>query len=200
MRRRSRHIAQRPRLEILEPRIVLGYVSGDRIDESPNPIAPIECPCNIVATPEPNTHPPTSVSTVMPVRDFDGTPFLFSSDLPGAAAPYGLTWGHTRSWSGLNNSGPNGNGWAIGEMPYLVVGGGTNGASSPGGSPGSGYLDGTESDDRITLVLGGTATYTFEIEDASPGATYTSYATWGDSRLKLEWAPDPSHALRLTDS
>lgn len=40
-----------------------------------------------------------------------------STDLSSNA--FGTPWGHTRSWTGLNESSQNGNGWTISQLPYL---------------------------------------------------------------------------------
>ncbi|WP_406694559.1 hypothetical protein V5E97_26160 [Singulisphaera sp. Ch08] len=183
-------------VETLEARIVLGYFSSDPIDETSLPPGPTCCPGSPMYAPQPNSGPGRSSATEKPVRNFDGTAVIFTADLQASASPFGLPWGHTRTWSGLNNSGPNGNGWAISELPYVVIGGGTNGTSHPGDPPGGGVMPGTDYDDRLSVIAGGTTTYTFSIPSTGP---YTSYAPWGAELSKLEFIPNPSPALRLTD-
>ncbi|AGA25728.1 RHS repeat-associated core domain-containing protein [Singulisphaera acidiphila] len=193
---RRRQKSYQSSFDALEARIVLGYFSSGPIEETPLPTGPTCCPGSPIYSPQPNTGAGPAVATTKPVRSFDGTPLIFTADLQASASPFGQSWGHTRTWSGLNNSGPNGNGWAISELPYIVVAGGTNGASTPGGTPGTGIMPGTGQDDRITVVAGGTTAFTFSIPGTGP---YTSYAPWGAEPSKLEYIPNPSPALRLTD-
>ena len=50
---------------------------------------------------------------------FSGVPLVRSTDVTSAG--FGNPQSHTRSFSGLNNTGNNGNGWAVINQPYLVV-------------------------------------------------------------------------------
>ncbi|HLJ95811.1 MAG TPA: IPT/TIG domain-containing protein, partial [Gemmataceae bacterium] len=122
-----------------------------------------------------------------PVREFDGMPVISATDLSSSAL--GFPWGQTRSWTGLNNSSFNGNGWAVSELPYLVVGGGING--------GPDVAPGTTPDNRISVIQGGDSTYTFTIPSSGP---YTSYPAWGAQNNRLDWVPGSVPILRLTDS
>ncbi len=66
-------------------------------------------------------------TTQQPVRALDGMPVVTATDL--SSDSLGFMWGQTRSWTGLNNGSLNG--WTISQLPYLVVGGGTNGSCDP---------------------------------------------------------------------
>ncbi|HXE51757.1 MAG TPA: hypothetical protein VN541_02035, partial [Tepidisphaeraceae bacterium] len=66
-----------------------------------------------------NSAPSGSAGTEAPINAFGGMPRISSTDLQSNA--FGLNWGISRSWIGMNDTGPIGNGWAIGEMPYLSV-------------------------------------------------------------------------------
>ncbi len=204
---KRRHVSRSPRLENLEQRIVLGFVWNGPYDEAPPPVAPppADCGCggggggggSIGIEKTKNQTNTGSSATANPVRHFDGAPIIFTDDLGGGASPFGFSWGHTRSWSGLNNSSPNGNGWAVGELPYVVVAGGTDGSTMPGGVLGDGALAGTENDLRLSVVSGGTSAYTFRVPTSGP---YASFSPLGDQKIKLETTPDPTPALRLTDA
>jgi hypothetical protein len=92
--------------EALESRLLFDATCPDRSDEVPPDFTSCE------------TAP--SNASEGPVRFIDGTPIVKSTDLSTDAL--GVPWGHTRSWSGLNNAaGANGNGWVVEELPYLVI-------------------------------------------------------------------------------
>ena len=187
-----------PRIENLEKRVVLGFVWNAPVDEWPVPTFPTCCPGSPgVSTTRYTLDKLHSSQTSAPVRHYDGTPVIFTDDLGGALTPFGLKWGQTRSWSGLNNSSLNGNGWSIDELPYVVVAGGITGANTPGGTLGTGSYPGTSSDFRLSVVAGGSTSYTFSVATSTP---YTDYFPWGDQQIKLELTPDPTPALRLTDA
>jgi len=60
------------------------------------------------------------------VRLADGTVSVTDTDL--ASGGYGMPWGHTRTWTnrlGLAEKTPNGNGWTISQLPYLLQGSST---------------------------------------------------------------------------
>ena len=195
---RGKRLVWTPRVENLEKRVVLGFVWNAPVDEWPIPTFPTCCPGSPgVSTTHFTLNKLHSAQTSAPVRQYDGTPVIFTDDLGGALAPFGIDWGQTRSWSGLNNSSFNGNGWSIDELPYVVVTGTIDEGGAPGGSLGTGYLSGTENDLRLSVVAGGTTAFTFQVPNSSP---YTSYAPWGDQQIKLELTPDPTPALRLTDA
>lgn len=230
-RTRTRQLTRRSILETLETRTLLGFVWGHNVDEVPLPLFPTfyptvalsECesckrsaPISPIALdPAPSSLPlattrPVASTTEHPVRHFDGLPVLFTSDIQASASPYAY-WGQTRSWSGLNNSGPAGNGWAINELPYIIVAGGTYGAAMPGqtsSSDGGIALEGTEEDERLVVVAGGTTIYTFSIApheeeeeecECEPPNPYASYEPWGPRSIQLTWTPDPHPVLRLAD-
>ena len=195
---KRRNIVRNPKVENLEARIVLGFVWNAPNDEWPVPVYSTCCPGSPGISDTPNVNGKFSSSqTEAPVRHSDGLPVIFTDDLGDSLAPMGINWGHTRSWSGLNNSSLNGNGWAIGELPYVVVAGGTSGANLPGGTLGIGPYSGTELDDRLSVVYGGSTSYAFSIPTSSP---YTNYAPWGDIKITFEQTPDPTPALKLTDA
>ncbi|HWE97544.1 MAG TPA: RHS repeat-associated core domain-containing protein [Tepidisphaeraceae bacterium] len=200
MNRRKRQKSRAALFESLEPRIVLGYFSADPIDETPPPVPPTCCPNPPTVGPSANTGQGPPATTQQPVRDFDGTPVIFTADLQTSSSALGLPWGMTRSWSGMNNSGPVGNGWVVGEMPYIVVAGGTDGSPEPGAPPasdGNGILTGTDADNRLEVVEGGTSVLTFSVQGSGSGITYVP---WEGQPIKLELAPDPTPVLRLTDA
>ncbi len=193
-----RNIVRNPKVENLEARIVLGFVWNAPNDEWPVPVYSTCCPGSPGISDTPNVIGKFSSSqTEAPVRHYDGLPVIFTDDLGDSLAPLGINWGHTRSWSGLNNSSLNGNGWAIGELPYVVVTGTVNDGGIPGGALGAGYLSGTENDVRLSVVAGGSTSYTFAVPTSSP---YTNYAPWGDMKISLQQTPDPTPALKLTDA
>lgn len=197
-RSKRQRLAWIPRIENLEKRVVLGFVWNAPVDEWPVPTFPTCCPGSPgVSTTRYTLDKLHSSQTSAPVRHYDGTPVIFTDDLGGALTPFGLKWGQTRSWSGLNNSSLNGNGWSIDELPYVVVAGGITGANTPGGTLGTGSYPGTSSDFRLSVVAGGSTSYTFSIATSAP---YTDYFQWGDQQIKLELTPDPTPALRLTDA
>ena len=197
-RSKRQRLAWIPRIENLEKRVVLGFVWNAPVDEWPVPTFPTCCPGSPgVSTTRYTLDKLHSSQTSAPVRHYDGTPVIFTDDLGGALTPFGLKWGQTRSWSGLNNSSLNGNGWSIDEIPYIIVTGTVNEGGAPGASLGTGYLSGTENDLRISVVAGGTTAFTFQVPTSSP---YTSYAPWGDQQIRLGLTPDPTPALRLTDA
>ncbi len=182
-------------LEQLEQRTLFGFFAAGPVDEVPPPTPP---PCDSVAqapSNDPNAGKSPAATTGAPVGAFDGMPDIQATDLSSDA--FGIPWGQTRSWSGLNNGSLNGNGWAVDQLPYLVVGGGVNGASSPGWYLGTGGLPGTEDDDRITAIFGGTGTYNFIVPTSSP---YDSFSPWGSQPYTLERVTDGGNTvLRLTD-
>src|SRR5688500_2251510 len=139
-------------VESLETRILFGYYSKDPGDEQPFPYAPVPTWDGVIPWPVlGNWYGCTSLgyaSSNNPVRYADGHPIIDSADL--ASAGFGMPWGHTRSWTGLNNGGQNGNGWTVNELPYVVFAGGVNGATAPGSSS-PGHLTGTEDDDRLSI-------------------------------------------------
>ncbi|MGB7158985.1 MAG: hypothetical protein WBD40_13010 [Tepidisphaeraceae bacterium] len=167
-------------VEALERRTLFGFYYGDPTDENPTPT---ENPCPPVPA-DPNAGAGTASSTGEPVRHFDGHPLVTSADL--SSEGFGFSWGHTRSWTGLNNASLNGNGWSIAELPYAVVGGGATGSANGDwiGDPNNEYegvLDGTARDQRLSVVSGGGNVSTFEVgvpADYQNG-TYASYAPWG---------------------
>lgn len=151
------------------------------------PVPPQAAPSIMPFQPFVPIAPPTSPRGVSqnPVRYYDGTPIIGESDLKSEG--FGQTWGHTRTWSGLNNGSQNGNGWAVNETPYLVVDGG-----SQGNNVGT-YV--STLPERISVVAGGTAAFTFNIDSAS------SYSIWTSERITLvrdTSGVDP--VLRMTDA
>ncbi len=132
-------------------------------------------------------------TTQQPVRALDGMPVVTATDL--SSDSLGFMWGQTRSWTGLNNGSLNG--WTISQLPYLVVGGGTNGSCDPHMSC-NGVMPGTTPDDRISVVEGGTNAHTFTIPVSGP---YTSYAPWGAEKTTLTWLSSATPpVMALTDS
>ena len=117
-RSKRQRLAWIPRIENLEKRVVLGFVWNAPVDEWPVPTFPTCCPGSPgVSTTRYTLDKLHSSQTSAPVRHYDGTPVIFTDDLGGSLTPFGLKWGQTRSWSGLNNSSLNGNGWSIDELP-----------------------------------------------------------------------------------
>ncbi|HLJ96611.1 MAG TPA: IPT/TIG domain-containing protein, partial [Gemmataceae bacterium] len=170
------------------------YFPDGPIGEQPPPVAPTPPDCNTVGMqpspvvqPDANTGQGGAASTDAPVRDFDGLPLVTANDLSSNAL--GFPWGQTRSWTGLDNSSLNGNGWALSQLPYLVVGGGTNGQGS--------ILYGTAADDRISVVEGGGQVFTFRVPASGP---YASFVPWDAEKIRLDSIPGPTPVLRLTDS
>jgi hypothetical protein len=162
------------------------YIPNDNLDEIPLPDWVCFHSDSLVQA-DPSSGQQPADTTVAPVRAFDGLPIISTQDLSSGAL--GFSWGQTRSWTGLNNASLNGNGWSIDELPYLVVGGGTNGIGDK--------LPGTHSDDRISVVAGGASAFTFVVPSSGP---YTSFAPWGAQKIRLDWIPGPTSVLRLTDS
>lgn len=62
---------------------------------------------------------PQCSATGNPVTFINGAPLINSTDLRSNA--FGHSFGQTRSWVGVQNASLNGNGWMIGDMPYLNV-------------------------------------------------------------------------------
>jgi hypothetical protein len=54
-----------------------------------------------------------------PVRYFDGKPEFASTDL--ISYGFGKPWGQVRTWTGLDESGQVGHGWAVTGLPYLTL-------------------------------------------------------------------------------
>ena len=124
----------------------------------------------------------------------------------------GINWGITRGWTGLNNSGPVGNGWSIAQLPYLVVAGQTNQTVSvtspyPGFYPGDYHDDASAYDERISLVEG-LNTFDFTLTPSyayQPGAVdaYSTYPEYGAEGVVLRWIPPHGTTLgimQLTDA
>jgi hypothetical protein len=127
--RRGRRPIVRPRprldravagaIEALEGRILFG-------DGHPYPSTPLDtvtppfCPAPAIEA-DPNTgnesDPPAQSDD--PIRYFDGKPVVTSTDL--VSNGFGDTWGHVRTWTGLNESSQNGNGWGVVGLPYLTI-------------------------------------------------------------------------------
>jgi hypothetical protein len=188
----------KPRIEPLEARVNLGYTSAGPGDEIPMPALPGPCPIPpppTVSNNGANTGQGPAYYTKNPIRAFDGMPSITATDIQTDTQAFGFAWGIDRTWSGLNNSGPVGNGWVIDQLPYVVVAGGYYGANTPGGTPG-GFSppSGTGDDDRLEVIEGGTSAFTFS---SSAG---TSYAAWGAGVERLEQIPGATPLLRLTDS
>lgn len=140
------------------------------------------------------TEPTPAATTGDPIRLFDGFPQLASADLQSAGL--GSGFGVTRSWTGLNESGPVGNGWTVAELPYLVVGGSTQFFSS-GVEQSSG--DAGSADDYVSLVEGGTAAFTFTIPDPNSlnSSIYTNLTPRGTEPLQLKAL---NGTMQLTDA
>lgn len=191
--RSARTMRKPPSMDRLETRILFGFYSKDPTDEQPPPLAPdpavpLGPPAPDPTVPLPGGQSPAACSCA-PVREFDGLPVVTSQDI--STDGFGIPWGYTRSWTGLNNSSLNGNGWSITQLPYLVVAGGTNGASSPGTST-SGVTSNTTPDDRISVVEGGTSVFTFT--NPSSGSTYSA---WGANNATLQ---NVAGGMQLTDA
>jgi RHS repeat-associated protein len=184
--RRVTLAAQSAVMQRLENRILFGYYSADHVDEIPNPQDPNDCDKSVVNS-SPNNGGTSALTSGQPIRYSDGMPSFESTDL--SSDGFGFSWGQTRSWTGLNNGSPNGNGWTIAELPYLVVGGGTNGTHNGVGTPdgSDGVLSGTANDDRISIVSGGTSTLTFSVPVAGPSETYQSYTPRGSQQSSMTW-------------
>jgi len=217
MRRRQIRKRLENSFDVLEARVVLGYLADGLIDEAHLPGPPTSCPCPTTVQPQSQGNPTqgspspvrnhqygggqtASAQTEQPVRGFDGTPVIFTADLGASSSPVGMPWGITRSWSGRNNTSDFGNGWNVAQLPYLSVSGGIDGSPYIGGGPaeeGFGVMWGTAEDERIQVVEGGTTTFTFSIQVTQNGVTFVP---WGSEPISLELTSDPTPALRLTDS
>lgn len=137
-------------------------------------------------------HSAGSYESSQPVVGMTGLPDVSATDVSSDAM--GFIFAHSRTWTGLDNGSFNGNGWSNSELPYLVVGGGTDGASSPGGMIGTGVMPGTEDDSRISVVYGGTAAYTFF---NSSGPSLTPFTDYG---VTLQYISPPTAIFELTDA
>jgi len=114
-----------------------------------------------------------------PIRYYDGMPLVESTDL--VSNGFGRDWGVVRSWSGLNNTGPVGNGWTVKGLPYLVI-------QSTVGSP-----------DLVAEVEGGMSTRLFEVNISGSFTVSARYYT----QEKLEYVPPAgtnSGEFVMTDS
>ena len=58
-------------------------------------------------------------TTDQPVNDFSGMPVISETDIQSSGL--GGSFNYTRTWSGFNNTGANGNGWTQSTSPYLYV-------------------------------------------------------------------------------
>ena len=119
---------------------------------------------------------PPGGTTEAPVNDFSGMPVITANDLSSDA--FGSNWGVTRSWSGLNNQSLIGNGWSVIGTPYLEV-------------------SGPSTERRINVVVGGGATYSFNVPSSSP---YDNYTVIGAYDVKLQLVTGSPNTIRFTDS
>jgi len=141
----------------------------------------------------PTNGPAPAIHTMAPVTAFDGMPVITSNDLE--STPFGITWGIDRTWVGMDDTGSVGNGWSIAQMPYLTV-------TEPGYSYSSlGVLNSeAQPEDRISLVEGGNATYTFAISPPTGDSSqYKSFASADGEPYSLVTGTD-SGTLAFVDA
>jgi hypothetical protein len=184
--------------EQLEGRTLFGFYSADPVDEIP---VPAENPCP-PASQDPDAGAASASTTGKPVRHFDGVPVISSGDL--SSEGFGFSWGHTRVWTGLNNASFNGNGWAIAELPYVVVGGGAAGTQfgygtvDPNNNSSGVFSPESALDQRISVVGNGTLTFDVDVPSDYTAGTYASYPAWGAHRNTLTW-DKTNRVLKFTD-
>ena len=132
-----------------------------------------------------------SGTTVAPVLNFDGAPLISTTDLESDG--FGFAWGITRSWTGLSDPSPVGNGWAITQLPYIVAGGLAANSTDPMPSQAE---NGTYPDLHLSVIDGEDA-YTF----ATPASSATTtYAPWGGQPIGATLTYDATnHLFTLTD-
>lgn len=132
-----------------------------------------------------------SGETAAPILSFSGAPIIQTTDLESDG--FGFAWGITRSWTGLSEPGPVGNGWAVTQLPYIVAGGLAADSTDP--SP-SAADNGTYPDMHLDVVDGADM-YTF-MTPASSSAT--TYAPWGGQPIGATLTYDSTNQLfTLTD-
>jgi hypothetical protein len=137
---------------------------------------------------------PPAATTSAPITALNGLPIVSASDLQSDA--FGLSWGIDRSWIGMDDTGPVGNGWAIGQLPYLTV-------TEPNYSR-YGILDSAQQsvEDRVNLVEGGGDGFAFRIAPTgSARSDFNSFASLDGEPLALKSGTDGSvPVMMLTDA
>jgi hypothetical protein len=103
--------------------------------------------------------PVSEGSTGDPVRAFTGQPIINSTGLSSNA--FGKSWSYTRAWSGLNDTGLNGNGWTVTGLPYLAI----QSNQYPGSHPA-----------QITVVEGGQANRNYLYDTATAETSQPEFA------------------------
>jgi YD repeat-containing protein len=132
-----------------------------------------------------------SSETAAPILSFSGAPIIQTTDLESDG--FGFAWGITRSWTGLSEAGPVGNGWAVTQLPYIVAGGLPADSTDPYPSAAD---NGTYPDMRLDVVDGADI-YTFTTPASS---STTTYAPWGGQPIGATLTYDSTnHLLTLTD-
>ena len=130
--------------------------------ECPNYPAPLNTPplcktCKIIGeSPNAADAYQPGQDSLAPVSYFGGVPQVDSVDL--GSNGFGLAWGISRSWSGLDNTGPLGNGWSVKQLPQLMVY--------------STYAGAGATPRMIAMIDGGGGASLFE-DTVSPTDTYT---------------------------
>jgi YD repeat-containing protein len=111
------------RIEQLEDRTLFGYGYNNAPDVPPiTSPGPQSCPATTgpndpSANDGTNSGPPLTSDN--PVNYFTGKPTVTTTDLQSDG--FGRSWGVTRTWEALNDTGQAGNGWLNTTLPYLVA-------------------------------------------------------------------------------
>ena len=152
-------------LEQLEPRLALAATNCADIPSDPPTV------------PDPTTCPPPSIlgfqsqadsattalapsrQSSAPIDAYSGVATISAIDV--SADGFGTTLAHARTWSGMNNTGRNGNGWATTSQPYLIVYNTFNPSTKANGRPVVGYVESSQNTTLFDITGSGPWTSRF---------------------------------------
>jgi RHS repeat-associated protein len=135
-------------LEHLEPRLALAATNcPDTSSDLPTAPDPTTCPSPFAAGLQLQADPAASAAlisrqTTAPIDAYSGVAAISAVDV--SAGGFGATLAHTRTWSGMNNTGRNGNGWATTSQPYLIVYNTFNPSTKANDRPVIGYVESSQ--------------------------------------------------------
>ena len=152
-------------LEQLEPRLALTATNC------------ADSPFDPPTVPDPTTCPPPSIlgfqlqadsattalapsrQSSAPIDVYSGVAAISSIDV--SADGFGAALAHTRTWSGMNNTGRNGNGWATTSQPYLIVYNTFNPSTKANDKPVVGYVESSQNTTLFDITGSGPWTSRF---------------------------------------
>jgi hypothetical protein len=152
-------------LEQLEPRLALTATNcADSPFDPPTVPNPPTCPPPSLIGYQLQadfavTAPAPSRLTAAPIDAYSGVAAISSIDV--SADGFGATLAHTRTWSGMNNTGRNGNGWATTSQPYLIVYNTFNPSTKANDKPVVGYVESSQNTTLFDITGSGPWTSRF---------------------------------------